>query len=130
MRPALELIALRQLIDISAQVEVQLTTPPGPKEKDLPILAILAKAREEASDAIVSLCEVDPENAKLIRTLQNTVARFKDLVTWLRAMVIEGHEADLEMSEIHRDELQELVLDVDEETMTRMGLRTPGAGSE
>ena len=127
---ALELVALRQLIDISAQVEVQLTTAPRPSVSDLPVLAILAKAREDAAGAMISLCETNPDDATAIRLLQNEVVRFKDLVKWLRAIVIEGHQADAVMDDVRRGELQNLVLGIDEETLAKLGLKPPGAGSE
>lgn len=47
------------------------------------ILSQLSAARGSAIEAMRALIEADPMNPRAIMALQNDVARFRDLVTWL-----------------------------------------------
>lgn len=54
---------------------------------------LLATAREQASDAMISLADVDPNDTKAIMHLQNEVQRFRDLSEWMSRAVEQGNEA-------------------------------------
>lgn len=98
-------LALQRAVQDSADVEAQLSIVSGCR----PVVAILLKARAEAAEAGVALSTADAEDPKLIRTLQNLIIRFDDLVRWLREIVQSGFDADQEISSDDREELTNLL---------------------
>jgi hypothetical protein len=74
-----------------------------------PLIAVLAKARREAAEALAALVDADPENACDLRRLQNEVRRFADLVRWLKEIVSTGLDEGYEVADAERAELEELV---------------------
>jgi hypothetical protein len=131
-RDPLSVLALERAALISADIEEQLTAR---KEHGMrPLIAVLAKARREAADAIAALVDTAPSDAAAIARLQNEVKRFADLVRWLQEIVNEGIDQRYEVADSERDELERLVAPVDDEArahaldeMERLGLR-PGNG--
>jgi hypothetical protein len=131
-RDPLSLLALQRAALISADIEEQLTAR---KEHGMrPLIAVLAKARREAADAIAALVDQPPTDAAAITRLQNEVRRFADLVRWLQEIVSQGLDQRYEVADAERDELERLVAPIDEEArahqldeMERLGLR-PGNG--
>ena len=125
-------LALERAALISADIEEQLTAR---NEHGMrPLIAVLAKARREAADAIAALVDMAPSDAAAIARLQNEVKRFADLVRWLQEIVNEGIDQRYEVADTERDELERLVAPVDDEArahaldeMERLGLR-PGNG--
>jgi hypothetical protein len=100
-------LALDRAALISADIEEQLTAR---KEHGMrPLIAVLAKARREAADAIALLVEADPAKPDEVGRLQNEVKRFADLVRWLREIVNEGLDQRYEVADAERDELERLV---------------------
>jgi hypothetical protein len=127
-RDPISSLALERAALISADIEEQLTAR---KEHGMrPLIAVLAKARREAADAIAALVDTAPSDAAAIARLQNEVKRFADLVRWLREIVNEGIDQRYEVADSERDELERLVAPVDEEArahaldeMERLGVR-------
>jgi hypothetical protein len=125
-------LALERAALISADIEEQLTAR---NEHGMrPLIAVLAKARREAADAIAALVDTAPSDAAAIARLQNEVKRFADLVRWLQEIVNEGIDQRYEVADSERDELERLVAPVDDEArahaldeLERLGLR-PGNG--
>jgi hypothetical protein len=100
-------LALEHAALISADIEEQLTAR---KEHGMrPLVAVLAKARREAADAIAALVDTPPSDAAAITRLQNEVKRFADLVRWLKEIVNEGLDQRYEVADAERDELEILV---------------------
>jgi hypothetical protein len=100
-------LALDRAALISADIEEQLTAR---REHGMrPLIAVLAKARREAADAIALLVEADPAKPEEVGKLQNEVRRFADLVRWLKEIVNEGLDLRYEVSDAERDELERLV---------------------
>lgn len=126
MTPA-ERLALQHAIRLSAQLEVEI----GDRKGTEPIVAILHRARSAAAIALAALANVDPEDPKTIRALQNEVQRFEDMVGWVRAMIAEGLEADRELNDADRIEVQELTGMTPEQRaeLARLGL-SPSQGNE
>lgn len=87
-------LGMEREMRLSIEIEAQIT---GAKSE--PLLIVLRKAKETAALALAALACADPEDAKEIRRLQNEVARFDDLVSFLRATLVRGKEAEAELSE-------------------------------
>jgi hypothetical protein len=100
-------LALERAALISADIEEQLTAR---KEHGMrPLVAVLAKAKAQAADAIAALVDTPPSDAAAITRLQNEVKRFADLVRWLKEIVNEGLDQRYEVADAERDELEILV---------------------
>jgi hypothetical protein len=127
-------LALERAALISADIEEQLTAR---KEHGMrPLIAVLAKARAEAADALTRLVDVDAKQVDEVRRLQHQVWRFADLVRWLKEIVNDGLDQRYEVADAERDELERLVAPGDDEAaahmadeMERLGVTTrPGNG--
>lgn len=117
--PTYKLALVRQS-RLSIEVEAEVTS----KSKSEPLLVVLHTAKEDAAAALAALATVDPENAAEIRRLQNHVARFDDMVTWLRQMLTDGPEAERELNELQMQETRDLILDNGD--AEALGLSTEG----
>jgi hypothetical protein len=100
-------LALERAALISADIEEQLTA--RAKDGMRPLVAVLAKAKAQAADAIAALVDTPPADAAAITRLQNEVKRFADLVRWLKEIVNEGLDQRYEVADAERDELEILV---------------------
>src|ERR1043166_6553555 len=100
-------LALARAALISADVEEQLTA----RERDgmRPLIAVLAKAKAQAGDAIAALIDTAPSDAAAIARLQNEVKRFADLVRFLREIVGDGLDQGYEVADAERAELERLI---------------------
>lgn len=54
---------------------------------------IVAKAAAEVEDALVELKDVDPDDAKTIRTIQSRIRVAESVVSWLAGAVDDGERA-------------------------------------
>lgn len=97
--------AMQRAVTASAELEVELMATRGTR----PLLAVLAKARSRASDATVALSDVDPEDPKAIRKLQNEIKVFDLLIEWMTQIVAEGFEASDALSEEEIDDLAQSI---------------------
>jgi hypothetical protein len=105
-------LALERAALISADIEEQLTAR---KEHGMrPLIAVLAKARREAADALAALIDVDAKRVDEVQRLQHRVWRFADLVRWLKEIVNEGLDQRYEVADAERDELERLVAPPDD----------------
>ncbi|MBV8755405.1 MAG: hypothetical protein JO328_21335 [Hyphomicrobiales bacterium] len=111
-RDPVAFLALERAALISADIEEQLTA--RAKDGMRPLLAVLAKARREAAEAIAALVDTAPSDAAAIARLQNEVRRFADLVRFLREIVNEGLDERYEVTDAERDELERLVAPPDD----------------
>jgi hypothetical protein len=105
-------LALERAALISADIEEQLTA--RAKDGMRPLVAVLAKARREAADAIAALVDTPASDAAAIARLQNEVKRFADLVRFLREIVNEGLDERYEVADADRDELERLIAPPDD----------------
>lgn len=121
-----EMAACRKLVELAANVEVQLRQP----EDWTPLLAILSRAQDEAADAMLKLAIAPPDRPDVIRALQNQIWRFETLVRWLGEIVSEGDEAGRKIDAQRADYLRALVVALDDETRTALGLSETRAPSE
>lgn len=112
-------LAIEQAMKLSADVEVQLTT-----SRSEPLLVILHNARQQAAQAIVNLVDVDPEDHKAIRALQNEVVRFHEMIEWLQQIYAKGFDAEQQLTAAQQQEIEGLVLSDQEKQ--RLGLATEG----
>jgi hypothetical protein len=111
-RDPISSLALERAALISADIEEQLTAR---NEHGMrPLIAVLAKARREAADAIAALVDTAPSDAAAIARLQNEVKRFADLVRFLREIVSEGLDERYEVADAERDELERLIAPPDD----------------
>jgi hypothetical protein len=111
-RDPLSLLALERAALISADIEEQLTAR---NEHGMrPLIAVLAKAKAQAADAIAALVDTAPSDAAAIARLQNEVKRFADLVRFLREIVNEGLDERYEVDDSLRDELERLIAPPDD----------------
>lgn len=118
---ALYKLALRRDVELSAKVEVELTS----RLRSEPLLVVLNAAKESAAEALAALVHVDPANQEDVRRLQNEVRRFDDLVKWLHELLIAGPEAERQLNDLQMQEARGLV--IDEKTAAQLGLPTSGA---
>lgn len=114
-------LALRRDVELSAKVEVELTST----LRSEPLLVVLNAAKERAADALAALVHVDSADQAAIRKLQNEVRRFDDLVKWLHELLIAGPEAERQLNVLQMQEARGLV--IDEATAQQLGLPTNGA---
>lgn len=103
---AAERIALNRLVEASASLEAQLESG---GVHYAPIAIILAKAREDAAIATRGLVFIDPTKSDEIREFQNEIRRYDDLVDFITAIIVEGKEADRRLSELDREEFNQIV---------------------
>lgn len=118
---ALYKLALRRDVELSAKVEVELTS----RLRSEPLLVVLNAAKESAAEALAALVWVDAADQAEVRRLQNEVRRFDDLVKWLYELLIAGPEAERQLNDLQMQEARGLV--IDEETAAQLGLPTNGA---
>lgn len=103
-------LALAREVRLSIQAQAEITSI----AKSEPLLAVLAMAKEDAAAALEALAMVDPETPSEIRALQNRVARFEDLCTFVRNILLRGPEAEEELRDIDRAELLGFVISDDD----------------
>jgi hypothetical protein len=103
MTDPLNRAALTRMVALSAEIQVQLEQTQG----GAPVLALLAKARNHAANALVAMAEVDPEEPKLIRALQNELNCFALIVQWMKEIVAEGLDAGDTLDVTEREDLAE-----------------------
>lgn len=72
---------------------------------------LLARAKQEAADALLALASVQPNDVDSIRGLQNDVQRFRDLRRWLSEAVDKGRESFQALREEERDQLAAVIQD-------------------
>lgn len=121
------LVAVQRLIRLSATIEAELTNVSSP------LVQMLAMARDEAADAMVSLVDVPFNEPDAIRKLQNIIIRFDDLVRWLQDIVAKGFEGDREVDHSEREEYADMLayrpdggaIDADEAIEAGLMERTP-----
>lgn len=102
---ALSKLALHKACAASADIEAQLSVQSGQR----PVLVMLQMAKEEAAVSIAKLVDVDPEDPKVIRELQNEVHRYLDLCRWLGNVVSAGKEAESLITNDDREEMIEVL---------------------
>jgi hypothetical protein len=105
-------LALERAALLSADIEEQLTA--RSRDGMRPLIAVLAKARKEAGEAIAALVDTAPSDAAAIARLQNEVRRFADLVRFLREIVNDGLDQRYQVADAERDELERLVAPPDD----------------
>ena len=104
---AIDLLWTVQAVGLSRDIEEQMTARAADGFR--PLVAALQLARVEAGRAVAALCDVEPEDAKQIRALQNEVQRFRDLVRFLKQIATAGIEAELTLGDADREDLERLV---------------------
>jgi len=105
-------LALERAALVSADIEEQLTA--RGKDGMRPLIAVLAKARREAADAMAALADVDARRIDEVQRLQHRIWRFADLVRWLKEIVADGLDQRYEVADAERDELERLVAPPDD----------------
>lgn len=112
--------ALTKTMRLSAEVEVEITS----KAKSEPLLVVLHSAKELAVAALEGLITVDPEKPAEIRKLQNAVQRFLDMTGWLNQMLMDGLDAQHELTELQRQEVASFV--ISDEDAAQLGISNKG----
>lgn len=98
-------IADSQLILSYLDLQVQLERGTGTR----PVLWLLNQARKKAVNAMAAMVKIDCNDAEGIRTLQNEVIVFDELVTSCHQMLVRGKEADREIDEADREALAQFL---------------------
>lgn len=96
-----ELIAV---IETAVQIERDFLVKEGG-----PVLAVLARAREESALALARLVTVDPNEPRDIIALQNDIQRYRDLVRWLAETIQAAKDAEPFINEEVREDLREVL---------------------
>lgn len=104
----IERLAEARAIQLSAELEVQLSRDADPKMQ--PVIAILALARRDAFVALDALVHVGvtANSMDTISELQREVRRYEDLVEWIQEIITEGREIDTALSAEEREEFFQL----------------------
>jgi hypothetical protein len=104
---AVDLLWAAQAIALSRDIEEQMTARAADGFR--PLVVMLHMARRAAGQAVAALCEVDPSEENEIRALQNEVHRFRDLIRFAQRIVTAGIEAEHQVSDEERAELERLI---------------------
>lgn len=119
----IEQLSDEQLVLLAADLQVQLEKTTAMR----PVLFMLAKARHRARTALLALgLDVEPEDTKLIRSLQNEVKLYDDMVTACRELLASGKEAHHRISEQERDALDEVVVNMSDDERRLHGFELRG----
>ena len=117
------LLAKQRIIAASSDIEAQLSVLQGCR----PVLVVLLKARDRAAESLEALAFVDANKPDDIRTLQNEVKRYDELVEWFRDIVTTGIEYDKEITAEDQEQMLDLLtqtLDGQQEAI-ELGLLDP-----
>ena len=93
-RDPLDAKILAQAIALAEDIENDFVSRSGG-----PIAFIVTQAKTEAAAALKLMIETPPGDVETIRSLQNEVRRFQDIVAWLRQAVVAGDEAYAQLDE-------------------------------
>lgn len=104
--------ALERAVIMSAEVEIQLTS----RDKTGPLLALLALARQHAAEALADLANMDLGD-RVAANKQMDVRCFQRIVEWLRDIVADGFDAELELSDAERYEINDEILGTSEDAI-------------
>lgn len=104
--------ALERAVIMSAEVEVQLTS----RDKTGPLLALLSLARQHAAEALADLANMDLGD-RAAANKQVDVRCFQRIVEWLREIVADGFDAELELSDAERYEINDEILGTSEDAI-------------
>lgn len=129
-----DLVWAAHAIALSRDIEEQMTARSA--EGFRPLVVMLHMARLEAATAVVALCDIDPTKITKVRELQNQVARFRDLIRFTRKIVAAGLDAEHQVGDDDRAELEKLIappddtVDVERQAeLMRLGIHQPGPDS-
>jgi hypothetical protein len=106
MNDPIEMLSHAELLRMSADVQVQLEK----NTANRPVLFMLARARQTAAAAITQLVIIEPDRTAEIRSLQNEVRLYDNMVDACRAMLERGKEADARIREEDREDMHELLI--------------------
>lgn len=109
MSDAVYRLALQRAAEDARQIVDDVTAGKGPR----PLLSMLAKAKDEAAEAMELLVAVAPSDSASVQKYQNDVRRFDDLVRWIKDLIDAGLEADRLLSEGEADDLLGYLTDPD-----------------
>lgn len=105
MKDPNEALADDQLYELAADLQVQLEKGTGTR----PVLWLLAEQRAKARAAMIKLVEVDATETEAIRSLQNEIRLYGDLVTACQNLILRGIEADAMIAEKDRSDMAEII---------------------
>ena len=108
MDGGIEHAATARAIELSYDIQLQLERTA--KAGFRPLLFILVDARKRAIAALTQLVIADADDAKAIRTLQNEVMRFDDMVNSCRKALAAAHEASERIDEQERAAINDLIM--------------------
>jgi hypothetical protein len=101
----MERLAYQRAVSVSIELEAQLDKGPI----YTPMKAILGKAKRDAQAAMVGLVMVEPGDVEKVRSFQNEVRRYDDLVRWCAEVIEEGRAAEVYFREQDADEFAEIL---------------------
>lgn len=122
MKHPIEALSDEQLFVLAADVQVQLEKGTGTR----PVLWLLNEQRKKASSAMAKLVEVDATETEAIRSLQQEIRLFGDLVTSCQHLLLRGKEADAMIAERDQSEMAEIIGDMSPEDQRLHGFKQQG----
>jgi hypothetical protein len=78
-------------------------------KKGSPLQFLLKRAKADSIEALITLIDVDPNDAKTVMALQNEARRFRDLIGYLQQIIAKGDEAYHALTSEERDDFLSLV---------------------
>lgn len=118
MKDALSALSERVLIEDYLDITVQLERGTGTR----PVLWLLKDARDTAAVAMRKLIEIDAIETDAIRSLQQDIRLFGDMMESCARMMIRGKAADREIDEAERADFAETLTP---EAARELGIEPP-----
>ena len=112
------------LLEMAYDIQVQLER--GTAKGMRPVLWLLTEQRKKAAEAILKLILVDASEEIAIRQLQSEVRLYGDLIDHCRALFSRGRDAEQQIMESDRAEMEDLVGNMSPEERRQFNLQ-PGS---
>lgn len=116
-----EAISNDVLLELAYDLQVQLEK--GTAKGMRPVLYLLVQQRKKAAEAISKMIEVDVAEVDAMRSLQAEVRLYGDLVEHCEKLFNKGRDAEQQIMEADRAEMQEIVGQMAPEERQRLNLQ-------
>lgn len=109
------------LLELAYDLQVQMER--GTAKGMRPVLYLLVEQRKKAAEAISKMIEVDVSEVEAMRSLQAEARLYGDLVETCRKLFNKGRDAEQEIMESDRDEMEKIVGRMAPEDRERLNLQ-------
>ena len=110
------------LLELAYDLQVQLEK--GTSKGMRPVLYLLVEQRKKAASALLKMVEVDVSEQIALRELQNEVRLYTDMIGHCLKLFNKGRDAEQQIMERDRAEMEEIVGHMAPEERQRLNLQT------